>query len=298
MSQMPRQLELEDVVVMGKHSPAAAQRNVELWRQVYRKMHNDENSKEWQYHSVNGKRWRHGPDPAGEDYLHQYLTSGDWRVQDNWDSQFGVLSDGGIILPKASGKGIKVDLASPTFGWRDLKGDLVTRNTGASKPTLAVFKGGCQDYQFAAGKEEYFKYHIPHDHVPGTDLHLHFHWSHIGTLVTGGTVVFDYEATYAKGFDQSPFGTNAVGTITGTASTVQYQKIISEGQFSPSSPSAAQKDTDNLEPDGVRLVTAGVNANNLTVSGGGVPDPFIHYVDIHYQSTNMATKQKAPDFYT
>ena len=27
-------------------------------------------------------------------------------------------------------------------------------------------------------------------------------------------------------------------------------------------------------------------------------DPFCHEVDIHYQSTGMATKNKAPNFYT
>lgn len=32
-----------------------------------------------------------------------------------------------------------------------------------------------------------------------------------------------------------------------------------------------------------------------TVTGGSF---FIHYVDIHYQSTNLGTKQKSPDFWT
>jgi hypothetical protein len=209
------------------------------------------------------------------------------------------LSIGGnISLPKASGNGIKVDNTTPTFGWQDLLGDVFARNTGGSKPTFAVYRDTLRDYQFGVGDEEYFKFHIPHDYVAGTDIFLHFHWSHTGTFVTGGTVTFEYEASYAKGHNQAPFPASVSGTITGTASTTQYQHILSEIQLSASSPSGSQIDSDDLEPDGVIIMRGGLNANNMTVSGGGVPDPFIHYVDIHYQSTGVATKDKAPDFYT
>ena len=104
--------------------------------------------------------------------------------------------------------------------------------------------------------------------------------------------------SYAKGFGQGIFGNNAVGTIiSAIATTGQYSHELSEGQVSISGGSGTQIDTDDLEPDGIIKATVGVNAVDLTVSGGGVPDPFIHYVDIHYQSNGMATKQKAPDFY-
>lgn len=209
-----------------------------------------------------------------------------------------VLFNTDIVLPKTSGKGIKIDTAAPTFGWRDLLGTSFARNTGASKPTLTTYRDTLVEFQFAAGDEAFFSYHIPHDYVPGTDVHLHVHWSHTGTLVTGGTVTFEYEISYSKGHNQAAFPASVGTTFNGTASTTQYQHIITEVQISASTPDANQIDTDNLEPDGVILARLDLNANNITVSGGGVPDPFIHFVDIHYQSTNMATKQKAPDFYT
>lgn len=202
-----------------------------------------------------------------------------------------------IIVPKASGKGIQVDLVTPTFGWRDLLGQLGLSNTGASKPTLATYRDTLSQFQFAAGDEEFLIYHIPHDYVKGTDIHLHIHWSHIGTLVNGGTVTFTYEISYAKGHNQAAFPASVTGTIIPAASTTQYQQLISEGQVSASSPSSAQIDTDDLEPDGVIICRIEVTSNDITVSGGGVPDPFIHYADIHYQSTNIATKDKVPDFY-
>ena len=209
-----------------------------------------------------------------------------------------VDADGNVTLLKTSGVGMKVDVGTPTFGWRDLKGKVTQRNTGASKPTHATYRDTLAQYQFAAGKEEYFTYHIDHDHVPDSDIHLHVHWSHIGAFVNGGTITIEYEISYAKGFNQGAFGAPVSTTFTGTASIVQYQHILSEVQISAAAPSANQIDSNDLEPDGIIEARIKITSNDITVSEGAVPDPFIHEVDIHYQSTGMGTKQKAPDFYT
>ena len=235
-------------------------------------------------------RWRHD----GTNLVLQNKVVGTWT-----DTAIKMLTTSDIVLPKTAGKGIKVEFASPTFGFRDLLGEVFQRNTGATKPTRAAWKGGTFGFQFGAGDNEEFEFHIPHDYVPGTDIFLHIHWGHNGALVTGGTCTFDYELTYAKGYGQGVFGANAVSTIvSAAATTAQYSHEITEAQASVSGGSGTQIDADDLEPDGVIKATIGLNANNLTVSGGGVPDPFIHYVDIHYQSTNMATKDKNVPFYT
>lgn len=218
-------------------------------------------------------------------------------IATNSDTDFiSPSEDTEWVLSKTSGKGLKIDLDDPTFGWRDLLGQPTQQNTGASKPTFATYRNTLKQYQFAATKEEYYEYHIPHDYVLGTDVHLHVHWSHTSTIVTGGTITLGYEVSYAKGHNQAAFPASVSGTITGDASTTQYQHIISETQISASSPSGSQLDTDDLEPDGVIIARLEVTANNIT-SGGAVPDPFIHYVDVHYRSTNIATKEKDPDFY-
>jgi len=200
----------------------------------------------------------------------------------------------GLILDKTSGSGIKVDLSAPTFGWRDLKGK-ITNSKGATKPSEITYREGITQFQFGAGDDAGLEYHIPHDYVPGTDIHLHVHWSHISGAVTGGNVVFTYEITYCKGHNQAAFPATVTGTIIGTASATQYKHIISEGQISISTGSGTQIDTDDLEPDGLVLCRIEMTTNNMT---GATPDPFIHEVDVHYQSTNLGTKQKAPDFYT
>lgn len=207
-----------------------------------------------------------------------------------------TLSTNCLIIDKTSGLGIKVDKAAPTFGWRDITGE-ITNAGGANKPTNATYRGGIDQFQFSAGDESIIRYHIPHDYVPGTDIYLHVHWSHISAIVTGGTLTFTAESTYAKGHNQAPFSAPVTGTFTGTASTTQYQHIVSETQYSAGTPAGLQLDTDDLEPDGVILVRLEMTTNNIT-SGGAVPDPFIHEVDVHYQSTNIGTKSNAPDFYT
>lgn len=203
-----------------------------------------------------------------------------------------------LVFAKASGNGIKLELATPTFGFRDILGDQFTKNTGATKPILTSYNGAIQGWKFEVGDEAYITYHIPHDYVEGTPIFLHVHWSHIATTVTGGNVTFKLTSILAKAHNQQPFQSSpSVGTLIGTASTTQYQQILSEVLYSDGTPTGLEIDTANLEPDSVIELTFEVDANNITVSGGGVPDIFVHFVDIHYQSTSISTKAKAPDFY-
>ena len=210
-----------------------------------------------------------------------------------------VFDGGNLVLEKASGGGICIDTSTGnhTFGWADLLGSSSVRTVGGTAPTFATYRDTIKQFQFGTGDEQWVDFHLPHDYVPGSDIFFHVHWSHIGTLVTGGTAVFTYEASYGIGHDQGVFGASVTGTITETASTTQYRHMISEIQLSAASPTAAQIDTDDIEIDAVILMRLEFTTNNITVSGGGVPNPFVHFLDIHYQTTTIGTKQKAPDFY-
>ncbi len=209
-----------------------------------------------------------------------------------------LVFDDNLVLPKTTGKGIKIDTTTPTFGWRDLLGETTTRSTGANKPSFEAYNGEINQYRFSAGEHEHYDFHIPHDYVAGTDIHLHIHWSQISTTNTGGTVDFKYSAAYSKGHNQAAFTTTPItATFTSAdAGTVRYRQHITETIISGASATSALFDRDDLEPDGVILMTLEMAANDLTDSVG-VTDPFIHYVDIHYQSTNISTKDKVPDFY-
>lgn len=205
----------------------------------------------------------------------------------------------GLVLPKTAGKGLQVDPASPTFGWKDQLGYVNPKNSapGALVRTLYI---GTDIYDWAMTVNDVcdFNFHIPHDYVPNSDMYIHVHWSHNGTAISGN-IQFTFYHTYAKGHNQAEFYaqktiTTTIYNTTNIATTPRYRHRIEETQFSSAGGSATLCDSGIIEVDGVimgqiKLTTA------PTVSGGSV---FLHYVDLHYQSTGMPTKNKAPDFCT
>lgn len=200
----------------------------------------------------------------------------------------------GIVIEKTAGLGIKLEKASPTFGWEDMLSEVATRGVGATDPNWSVYRNGIYQYLFSVNDESWHNFHILHDYAPGTDFFIHCHWSHNSAAVTTGSVTWSLELTYAKGHNQAAFPATVTLTITQTASTTQYQHMIAEGQASVSGGSATQLDSDDFEVDGLLLVRCYLSAN--TMDGGALP--FLHFVDIHYQSTGIKTKDKAPNFYT
>lgn len=213
-----------------------------------------------------------------------------------------ILADtGDLILPKTSGKGIKIDAVTPTFGWRDLEGYEIPDPTGGDRPTLSVYSGGSiKENAFSNGDVLRIRYHIPHDYVKGTDIFSHIHWSHNGTAISGN-VVFGVTSDYAKGHNQGNFGNEKAISITyntiNIATTPQYRHRIEEEPITSDGGSATLIDRGLLEPDGIILVTF-VLTTNPTITGGSPNNVFVHRADLHYQSSNIATKDKIPDFYT
>lgn len=209
-----------------------------------------------------------------------------------------------IEFTNASGSGIKVNTAAPTYPWRDLEGliypDAVTPANG---PTLTLFRTGLYQYSYTDGKQCHFSFHMPHDWAPGTDLFLHVHWAHNATGVAANTLTWAFTMSYAKGFAQDLFDAPITPSITyalvDLTTTPQYQHKVTEIQLSATSPTAAQFDTDDLEVDGliVGTMVMGIPAASFS---GGTPDEaiYIFTIDLHYQSTGIGTVAKLPNFYT
>lgn len=203
-----------------------------------------------------------------------------------------------IVLPKTAGKGIEVDVDSPTFGWRDIIGSVQPKAQGAGTPARAVYAGGALgQYAFVANDVCDFEFHIPHDYVPGTDIYFHVHWSHNGTTISG-SAAFTMSHAYAKGHNQALFPAEKTLVITyptvDLATTPQYRHRIDEAAISGAVASASVMDRSLIEVDGLLLVS--LSLSSLPTLGGG-GKLFIHTCDLHYQSTNIGTKQKAPGFY-
>ena len=209
-----------------------------------------------------------------------------------------------VVLSKNSAHGIKVDPASPTFGFADLLGQVHVRSPGANDPTFAAYSGNIRQFQFsnAGMREAFFEFHVPHDYVLGTDVYIHVHWSQStvdsgGVGGTPGVVKWQFEITYSKAHNRGAFFTPVVTSVTQQASVTQYQQLLIEIQISATSPSASQIDTDNLEPDGIMLVRVYRDPSDADDTLNQAP--FMHYCDIHYQTTGViGTKNKSPNFYT
>jgi hypothetical protein len=205
-----------------------------------------------------------------------------------------------LVLPKTSGKGIKVDTAAATFGYRDLQGDVTIKTAGANDPDFSNYAStGIYRYKFknVAMTQLFNDYHIPHDYVPGTDIYIHIHWSQTtvdsGAAGSPGNAKWYFDANYAKGHDRGAFPASVVTvSLVQTASGTIRKHLIGEVQLSTGGQIGGQ----DLEPDG--LATVRTYRDAADVADTLDERSWVHHVDIHYQSTNIATKAKAPPFYT
>lgn len=189
------------------------------------------------------------------------------------------------------------------YGWRDMLGSPVVRAIGANDPVFAVWKGTIRKYQFsnALMNEMWFPYHIDHDYKPNSDIFIHVHWSQAvvdtgGPAAAPGDVKWQFEVSYAKGHQQQAFIANINTFVVQTADSTVYEHMIAEVQLSAASPSASQIPTADLEPDG--LIEVRMFRDPADVADTLNQAPFLHYVDIHYQSDRVNTRNKAPNFYT
>jgi hypothetical protein len=213
------------------------------------------------------------------------------------DTNFSELDKipSGKVFPKTEGVGIKIDTDAPDWGWHDLVGQIYLAAAGTPAEYI-TYRGGIRALQFDESDEAFIDFHIPHDYVPGSHIYIHTHWSHDSAIVTGGSVTWGFEMMYAKGHQQAAFPAPVTPSAVQNADTTQYWHHIAEVQASTTGGSGVAIDTSLIEVDGIMQVRVYLDSNDITTSGGLVK-PFLHFVDIHYQSTNLATKNKAPDFW-
>ena len=188
---------------------------------------------------------------------------------------FQVLGNPDIIYPDGE-----------QFGWRDITAQVTIRGVGATDPDwVQIGPSPFFAYRFAVGDMAWFAFHVPHDIVPGADIHLHAHWIADGT--NAAVVRWEWTYTYAKGFNQGNF--NATGTVVEAeqaAAGTAYRHMVTE--------TAAIAIPGLTEPDGIIYVRLRRVTNGGTDNADGI---FLLTSDVHYQTTDAATIGKAPNFY-
>jgi hypothetical protein len=216
------------------------------------------------------------------------------------DTNFNELDKipNGKVFPKDANIGIKIDVNAPNWGWHDIPGHLHSHIwEGFPAARHASFIGGVDGLAFQEGEEAFCQFHLPHDYAPGTDLFIHVHWSHNGTNVTGGSVTWVFETTYAKGHGQDTFKASKLVPTVATVDSTQYKHYVTESALSVAGGSPNQLNTTEIETDGIIACRLYLDSNDMTISGGVKPDCMVFFVDVHYQSTGLPTKNKAPNFW-
>lgn len=198
-----------------------------------------------------------------------------------------------LVFENESGNGIMIDVDNPAYGWHDLTGEITIRGVAVTDPPFQPYIGtNIRQYQFDVNDFVHNSFHILHDQAPSTNLYIHAHWSHNSGSVTTGSVTWEFEIAYAKGHNQAPFAVKTI-SVSQAASTTQYQHMIAEVAFTSDGGDSTHHDFGLIETDGLLLVATKLTANTMD----GSAKPFLHYVDIHYQSTGIPTAGRAPNFH-
>lgn len=198
-----------------------------------------------------------------------------------------VPVDRNLILPGTSGLGVTLgDRAANNFGWNDILGQIDTRIGGTNPTWSQIGAGPFYAYAFALNDECFVQYHIPHDIVPGSDIHLHCHWLSSGTSTN--TVKWEWYYSFAKGFNQAAFNTTGTQiTAEQAGSGTAYQHMVTE---TTGITIAALTEPDGFLMTRMRRVTNGGADNADTI--------YVLTADVHYQSTGISsTANKSPGFY-
>ena len=132
----------------------------------------------------------------------------------------------------------------------------------------------------------------------GSDIFIHVHWSHISEMVTGGSATWVFEVSYAKGHSQAAFTDTKLTSVVQDASQIKRQHMVAETNLSVPGGSGVQFDSNEIEVDGLFLCRIYLDSNDIVTSDSSTVSPFVHFVDLHYQSTGLPTKNKAPDFWS
>jgi hypothetical protein len=167
--------------------------------------------------------------------------------------------------------------------------------SGGDAPSIQTFRDSVRGLAYDANDRWDGVAHFDHDYVPLTDAFIHIHWAHNGTAISGNWAA-TFSSTYAKGHNQAPYAASkdlsfSVSTPNTTA-VPRYQHMITELQWSIAGGDATRHILADLEVDG--LIKGSLLMTAIpTIVGGNF---FLDRIDLHYQSTNMGTKQKSPPF--
>lgn len=238
---------------------------------------------------------------VGEVYVSDGAGSGTWRKVSPEDVDSLGETYGQLITADGVGGSSWGQLV-----WKDLPGTYVEDVAGPTRPIKATLIGSIDAWAYSVNDAVDYQFHLPHDYALGTDIYLHTHWGHNGTNISGN-LIWACSATLGARNAAVPYAPFAApisltinsNTISGTMNITNYPRychVVEEIQLSSNTPTAEQFNTSLLRPDS--LILLHMSPSTIpTITGGSPNEPFLFFVDIHYQADIYGTKNKDPDFY-
>jgi len=213
----------------------------------------------------------------------------------------GDSMSGSLSLPGTQTSAILLD---DIYGWHDLKGEVMPHTFGLYAARRIPFLNTVTAWAHPPSARGDVTYHLPHDYTPGTNLYIHVHWGHNGTNISGNFKV-NFDISYARRGPQTlisewttPIHSSLLISNVDILEVPRYDHRVDEILLSTPGGAPNLLNTDMIEVDGVIVVNYQVEE---IPSIGGSPSenyPFIFYIDIHYQTTNIGTVLKDPGFYS
>ena len=220
-------------------------------------------------------------------------------THDEMDNNFDELDKlpNGKVFPSDPDKGIKIDTNDPQWPWRMCPSNIFLDPSDSLTPSLYNYKGNVKELLFEENQRATTSFIVSCDYKIGTDIYLVFKASHNSNVVTGGTVTWSIEFIYSS--PSHPIMTDPLTTSTiMTISTTPYEVVGTEELLSTPGGSDHLLDTNLLEPGGFIHCLGYLDSNDITTSDGSTVNPFIHQVAILYQSRELGTKNRWPNYYT
>ena len=207
-----------------------------------------------------------------------------YSINNQYDSLTVVCTGTAWVVKTYSQDSLLTSAAADT-GWRDLIGPVTGAATGGGTPTATVFgpSGNIKQTAFGVNDSVYMSFHVQHDTKPGSTMYPHVHWSTNGTSTA--SVKWEINYTTAAGHNQAAFPAESTITVEEAASGTAWQHMVTEDATGITAP-----EVDSLILIELKRITNGGTENLDTVFG--------LTVDWHYEVDRLATKNRAPDFYT
>ena len=181
-------------------------------------------------------------------------------------------------------------------GWRDLMGQVLVKTSGADRPTfqaMSAISGAANmwGYSWSATvlQQVQLDYHVDHDIKLGSVLYPHVHFRPLTNAA--GVVRWGFEYSVSKGHGQTagfPSTTTVYVNFNIPANSLGTH-FVAEVATANAIPST------NIEPDSVIHMRVFRDAANAADTYTGAV--WCWQADLHYQTQQYATPNKAPNFY-